>query len=103
MPHYNTFDELIPAVLLLQQVHPNWTRLDGNKSGGNRTVFATFHYADQTWKIHADTRIDQLLEAWKMAEAGEEPFQVVQTKQGTPSLRLSGASKANGLYIYLKK
>lgn len=106
MPHYSTFNDLMQSSILpLHKAHPDWEQLDGQESGGNRSIFATFRYNYHPWKIHADTRIDKLLEAWQIAEAGEKPFQIAKTEQGTLCLHLAGQveNEANGLYIYLQK
>lgn len=102
MTHFSSFDELFHAISSLQKSHPEWIRLDGNPKGGNRTVFATFQYAGKEWRIHADTRIDQLMAAKERFNNGDEPFTVCVTEKGSHCLRLAGQikKKANGLYIY---
>ena len=101
MSHYTSFGELMKSVLLLRKNHPDWQRLDGNEKGGNRDVFATFRYSYKTWKIHSDTIIEKLLDAWKIAESGEKPFVISRTDKGTSCLRLA-EDDVDGLYIYLK-
>lgn len=103
--HYTSFSDLIQnCVLPLQRKHSEWIRLDGNVSGGNRNVFATFRYKFKDWKIHSDTTFEALLTAWKLESEGKSPFVLDKTPKGTPCLRLPDSldEEANGLYIYLK-
>lgn len=53
---YSSYEELIEKLLLpLIRNHPNWIRLDGQVSTGNRNIFALFEYDKKVWKIHSDT------------------------------------------------
>lgn len=90
------------AVLPLCQKHPDWIRLDGAEKGGNRNAFATFRYEYKTWKIHADTHVSKLLEAFELEKTGEKPFLQSKTGKKNTCLRLSNqkSEAADGLYIY---
>lgn len=103
MPHFKTFSGLMEeAVLPLLKKHPEWKRLDGKEKGGNRTVFATFRYEYKTWKIHSDTVITKLLEAFELENSGQKPFLQSKTEKKNSCLRLSTQETdiPNGLYIY---
>jgi hypothetical protein len=104
--HYTSFSDLIQnAVLEIRRQHPDWIRLDGNVSGGNRNTFATFRYKYKTWKIHSDTTLDALLIAWELESAGKVPFEIAVTAKGNSCLRLPETleGEADGLYVYLQR
>lgn len=101
-PHFNSFQSLMEALAIpFFQQNPDFERLDGKLSGGNRTNFATFEHQGYKWKIAMDTRTDRLLAAWKLHQAGKEPF-VQENTSHRLCLRLnnSGSGKTNGLFIY---
>lgn len=101
--HFGSFTELMEtAVLPLLKKHPDWIRLDGALKGGNRIVFATFRYQYKTWKIHSDTLIAKLLEAFELETGGEMPFLQAKTEKQNACLHLSNqkTEAPNGLYIY---
>ncbi len=85
---------------------PSHIRLDGQKTGGNRTEFGRFEYNGCTWKVHSDTHYKPLLLAYSAAIEGSDPFRVVSTEKGKRSLKLKQELKERQktrydyLYIY---
>jgi hypothetical protein len=92
---YATFREFVEHLVLpMREAHPDHKRLDGQPSGGNRTVAGTFWHRGRRWKVHADTHYRQLLIAYEALRSGEvpDPFVEKATKNGisldlAPSLR----------------
>lgn len=104
---YNNFEELVEdSVLPLMKKYPDWIRLDGQKSGGNRNHFAWFRYNGHTWKIHSDTHISELIKAYKQIQTGDDPFISGKTnKYGNTCLVLKPelANRPKHIYIYMVK
>jgi len=46
-------------------------RLDGELSGGNRTVVGVFRGDGRDWKVHEDSHYEPLLIAYEAARAGD--------------------------------
>jgi hypothetical protein len=95
-------------VLPLHQAHPQWRRLDGWESGGNRTVAARFAHRGRAWKVHADTHFERVLRAFDAlaAEPDNDPFVIATTARAgadklvlRPELRPTNSRFAH-LYIY---
>ncbi|MGE5356604.1 MAG: hypothetical protein ACM3PT_10255 [Deltaproteobacteria bacterium] len=107
MKTHESFKELIEkSALPLIKSHPDWIRLDGQTSGGNRKHFAWFRYNGNTWKVHSDTHIAELMKAYKEIIAGREPFIISKTnKNGNICLELIPelAGKPKHIYIYMMK
>jgi hypothetical protein len=80
---YDSFSDFMTiAVLPLRDAHPEWVRLDGAQSGGNRSVFARFRHGDATWDVHADTHFEPLLIALEALDEGVTPFIERTTERG---------------------
>ncbi len=100
---YDSFQQLfINKVAPLKKENPDWLRVDGAVSGGNRGVFAYFMYAGKKWRINSDTHILQLEKAYQDLEQGNTPFQVKRSGDGRENLELRKelASHPKHLYIY---
>ena len=101
---YDSFTQLYEnEVISLIKKNPDWIRLDGAISGGNREIFAKFKYKGKTWKIHSDTHIEKLKNAYKMLINGEDPFVEKYTKDKSLTLDLKNNKGYKHLYIYLIK
>jgi len=100
---YNNFKELMEdSVLPLIKKHPDWIRLDGQTSGGNRNHFAWFRYNGKTWKIHSDTHIAELIKAYKEIILGLEPFIITKTnRSGNICLELLPELAGNPKHFYI--
>ena len=100
---YNNFKELMEdSVLPLIKKHPDWIRLDGQTTGGNRNHFAWFRYNGKIWKIHSDTHIAELLKANNEIIAGREPFIITKTnKSGNTCLELLPELAGNPKHFYV--
>ena len=76
--HASFADFVNSAVIPHQGAHPQWERLDGwdqepsKAHEGNRDIFGRFQHAGKTWKVHADTRLAPLMEAYIKQDA--DPF-----------------------------
>ena len=58
-------------------------RLDGLASGGSLEVFGRFEHKGRTWKVHGDTRIAKVTDAYNAIKSGcEDPFVIEETKNG---------------------
>jgi hypothetical protein len=82
---YKSFAAFIEsAVIPHQQAHPDYKRLDGWQSGGNRDVFGEFLHDGVAWKVHADTRFEPIFIAYRaITEEGiENPFSTSSTNGG---------------------
>lgn len=104
MDPYKNFETVIEDLVLpLQKQHPDWLRLDGTSSKGNRNVFAKFLYLNRTWRINSDTHVSELMKAYHSIKSGMEPFEIKKTSRGgRPCLDLTKeiASKPKFLFIY---
>lgn len=107
MRTYDSYKELIEkSVLPLIKSHPEWIRLDGQNTGGNRKHFAWFRYNGNTWKVHSDTHIAELMKAYKEIIAGREPFIISKTnRSGNICLELKPelAGRPKHIYIYMMR
>lgn len=105
IPHFSDFSALMEEhVLPHLNTNPEFERLDGLSSKGNRAVFATFNHLGHKWKIAMDTKSDRLRLAWALFKAGKEPF--FESNTGSRKcLRLNdgGSGEANGVYVYEMK
>ena len=93
-------------VLPLAKNNPQWIRLDGQNSGGNRQVYAFFSYNGKIWKIHSDTHFEELIKAYKDIQKGNDPFIITFTREANSEcleLRPELANNPKHIYIYLKK
>lgn len=104
-PSFRAFVEQL--VLPMQASRPQDKRLDGQPSGGNRDVVATFWHLGRRWKVHADTHFRPLLIAYEALDRGEltDPFTEQPTRSGTcldlvPALRTRTQDPHKHLYIY---
>lgn len=104
---YNNFIEFMKELVNpLKNENPNDIRLDGQLSGGNRTVFGRFKHFGCTWEVNSDTRYEPLRLAYEAAIKGNEPFVEGTTKGGNPMLILQSeikqlqSTKRKYLYIY---
>ena len=102
---YNSFGQLMTELTIpFHRTHPDWIRLDGWTSGGNRTIFAQFYYQGRRWKIHSDTHFDRLFEAYEIIQRGEDPFEIKPTRNKGQCLDIKGRLRgAKFLYIYLNE
>lgn len=104
---YNNCKELIEdSVLPLMKKYPNWIRLDGQMSGGNRNHFALFRYNGNTWQIHSDTHISELIKAHEQIQTGNDPFITTKTTKSCNiclELKPELANKPKHIYIYMVK
>ena len=103
MKIYNSFEELFKAKLItLINRHPDWIRLDGEISGGNREIFGKFKYKNKIWKINSDSHIEKLSIAYTKFLRGEEPFiETYTSKNKLLTLELKNNKGFKHLYIYL--
>lgn len=100
---YASLSDLVSQKILpLQKSHPQPIRLGDGKAGDNRRIFAVFQWEGKNWRVNSDTRLEAILEAFKLVTTGNEPFMVSKTPKGTVRLLLSNQQnqKPNGLYIY---
>ena len=103
---HKSFTSFVEAVVLPGRAqNPGHRRLDGQQSGGNRTVAGEFTHRGKNWKVHADTHYEPLLVAYEAAKAGAEPFVEVPTRAGN-SLDLNDdlrrkLSEPRFKYIYI--
>lgn len=81
--------------------NPDWKRLDGANTGGNRKVFGKFSYKGKTWKINSDTHIDKLKKIYNLFLKDVDPFIEKTTKNNSLSLELKESVGFKHLYIYL--
>ncbi len=96
---------VVAEVLPLHQEHPEWVRLDGQASGGNRSVAGQFRHLDRDWVVHADTHFEPVLRAYRAitAQGVDDPFAVDRARVGDClELRpeLGGASWPKYFYVY---
>ena len=104
MKIYNSFISLYEnKINLLIKDNPDWSRLDGRNSGGNREVFGKFKYKGKVWKINSDTHIKKLKIAYELFIKGELPFIEKRTKNNTLTLELKNNEGYKHLYIYLNR
>lgn len=103
----STFVEFMDRVVRpAKKANPNDKRLDGQLSGGNRTVFGCFQHLGRTWKVHSDSHYQPLMLAYDEAVNGGDPFIENITKGGRYSLILQPrvkehqSSKHKYHYIY---
>ena len=93
-------------VLPLAKNNPQLIRLDGQTTGGNRNHFAWFRYKGNTWKMHSDTHIGELIKAFKEMESVNDQFITGETnKSGNSCLVLKPdlADRPKHIYIYMVK
>ena len=77
------------------------TRLDGREKGGSTKEFARFRYRYKYWRVHEDTHVEQLQRAYRLLQAGEEPFEIGVSKRGNkPCLTLKGAEEGEEKFFY---
>jgi len=104
MEIYNSFINLFEnEVKLLIKSHPDWRRLDGANSGGNREIYGKFKYKERIWKINSDTHINKLKKAYEIFIDGKDPFVEKITKNNSLTLELKNNVGYKHLYIYLAK
>ena len=104
MTNYQNFIEFMEqAVIPEQKANPEHIRLDGQLSGGNRSIFGCFEHFGRTWKVHSDTRYEPLMLAHDAAVEGKDPFVESTTNGGGSSLVLQPEIKErqNTPYKYL--
>ena len=100
---YNSFSDMVnQKVKDLKYKNPNWTRLDGQLSKGNREVYAYFMYKDIKWRVNSDTHIEELIKAYELFKKGTDPFIEKKSSFGNTCLVLKDkyANKPKYLYIY---
>jgi Endonuclease NucS C-terminal domain len=105
---YDTFLALMDAELLpLRGANPTHTRLDGNRTGGNREVAGRFRHQGKVWKIHADTHYEPLKLAYDaLKTGGADPFVQAPTSHGKCLVlqdavrRLMTDPRSKHMYIY---
>lgn len=93
----------------LREQEPERLRLDGEPSGGNRTVFARFTRGGKEWTVNGDSHIKPLMRAYEAALKGEDPF--IEEETDEKSITLSLNDKLRGeqtsphkhIYIYRRK
>jgi hypothetical protein len=100
---FRSFMQIV--VLPSKAAQPTAIRLDGARTGGNRTVAGTFRHHGTLWKVHADTHYEPLEIAYKAALEGQDPFVEGRTSSGKclalrADLRASQRSRPKYLYIY---
>lgn len=80
---YENFEQLmLIKILPAYQNNSSLERLDGNPSGGNRTIYAYFKDNDKVkWKIHSDTYFEELIKAYEDFQQGNNPFVILRTKR----------------------
>ncbi len=101
MEIYNSYVELYENLVLpLIKENPNWKRVDGAKTGGNREIFGKFIYENELWKIHSDTHIEKLTKAYELFIIGENPFVKTLTKDNKPTLEIKNDVGFKYIYIY---
>lgn len=103
-----TFESYIDFVHNLVQplktAHPEWRRMDGLASGGNRSVVAYLNHEGRLFCVHGDAWITSLLapyEALKRNVSG--PLLVVAPTRGGKREKLTpspGAGSDKGFYVY---
>ena len=105
MTIFENFEQLMTQLAIpFHRTHPDWIRLDGWTSGGNRTIFAQFYYQGKRWKIHSDTHFERLYEAYEIMQQGEDPFEIKPTRNKGQCLDIKGRLRgAKFLYIYLNE
>ena len=101
---YNTFNCFMRSIVIpLKQKHPHDLRLDGQHSGGNRSVAGVFLYRGKRWKVHYDTHfapLDQANDAWRNGD--HHPFVKKPTPKGNFCLELKSQPRPKHLYIYAR-
>ena len=106
---YASFIAFMESVVIPKKAaNPNDIRLDGETSGGNRTVAGMFQHHNKVWKVHADTRYEPLMLAYNSIKEGkaDDPFMEEPTRNGnslilTNSVRgLMKKPRFKHLYIY---
>lgn len=66
-----SFVAFMESVAIPQKsANPNDIRLDGETSGGNRTVAGMFRHHNKVWKVHADTRFEPLMLGYNSIKNG---------------------------------
>ena len=107
MTNNQTFVKFIEnQVIPKRKVNPDDKRLDGQSSGGNRTIFGCFQHYGRTWKVHSDTHYEPLMLAYKAAITGSDPFIEDKTEGGglslilQPEIKKHQNTKHKYLYIY---
>ena len=103
---YDSFKDWVEQVVHpLQKKNPNWHRLDGQTSGGNRNDVGKFRYRDRVWIVHADTRFAPVIRAYQSITNGTvpDPFTIQRAKVRDcldllPKLKIPNQPKH--LYIY---
>jgi len=82
---YDSFVAFMQIVVLPQRAaNANHIRLDGETSGGNRTVAAMFRHHNKVWKVHADSGYEPLILAYDSITEGNvaDPFLEESTRRG---------------------
>jgi hypothetical protein len=104
-PSYISFVENV--VLPGRSRNPAHLRLDGQTTGGNRTVAGTFRGDGREWRVHEDSHYEPLLAAYESFKAGDPwPFIEEPTKTGScldlkPELQARLSDRRHKyLYIY---
>lgn len=105
MEVYDSFTSLFEyKIKQFIKENPDWIRLDGAKSGGNREIFCKFKYNNKIWKINSDTHIEKLKIIYNSLITGKDPFIENYTKKNNLlTLELKGNTGFKHLYIYLSK
>lgn len=106
MTNNQNFVEFMQEIIPAREENPDHTRLDGQISGGNRTIFGCFQHGGRIWKVHSDTHYEPLMLAYNVAVNGGDPFVQVTTEGRRSSLKLQPeirefqSSNYEHLYIY---
>ena len=83
---YTSFGDFMTRyVIPLEHANPAFRRLDGERSGGNRTVAGSFDHGGRRWVVHADTHFRPLQIAYNdhLRDPAGDPFKREVTRAGT--------------------
>jgi hypothetical protein len=105
---YSSFSDFMTRYAIpLEQANPAFRRLDGERSGGNRTIAGSFVHDGRRWVVHADTHFRPLRIAYndELRDPAGDPFKREVTRAGTclvlrDDLRRIHDSPHKYLYIY---
>jgi hypothetical protein len=105
---YSSFSDFMTRyVIPLERADPKSRRLDGEWSGGNRTVAGSFVHDGRRWVVHADTHFRPLRIAYNdvLRDPAGDPFTREVTRAGTclvlrDDLRRLHDSPHKYVYIY---
>ena len=93
------------SVIPLKVEHPDWIRLDGATSGGNRSLVGHFRHWNRVWRCNADSHFKPLMLAYEAFRKGEDPFEeeLADERQCLvlkPTLRSQYPSQFKHMYLY---